>query len=110
MGISGLLPALQPITKDIHIRSYANQRVAIDGYAWLHRGAYSCSQELCLGIPTIKYITFFMNLIDMLKSNKVIPIVVFDGGPLPNKKGKEDERFQNREEHLKKSKSIFITG
>ncbi|KAF2078068.1 hypothetical protein CYY_000619 [Polysphondylium violaceum] len=110
MGIQGLLPALQPITKDIHIRSYANQRVAIDGYAWLHRGAYSCSQELCLGIPTTKYITFFMSLIEMLRSNKVTPVVVFDGGPLPNKKGKEDERLHSREEHLKKAKAYLLQG
>ena len=47
MGISGLLPVLKSITNGKHISSYAGQRVAIDAYSWLHKGAYSCSQDLC---------------------------------------------------------------
>jgi exonuclease-1 len=55
MGITGLLPLLKNITRNVHISQYANQRVAIDAYCWLHRGAYSCSTELCQNIPTVKY-------------------------------------------------------
>eukprot|EP01133_Synstelium_polycarpum_P006716 gene6716-7809_t len=52
MGITGLLLFLAPVTRDIHVKDYAGKRVAIDGYSWLHKAAYSCSQELCLGKPT----------------------------------------------------------
>lgn len=52
MGINGLLQALKPIAKQVHVRQYAGQRVAVDGYSWLHKGAYSCARELCEGIWT----------------------------------------------------------
>lgn len=54
MGIATLLPLLKGITKTVHIGEYAHQRVAVDAYCWLHRGAYSCSTELCQNIPTTK--------------------------------------------------------
>ena len=34
MGIKGLLPFLNSITKRVHIREYANKTVAVDGYVW----------------------------------------------------------------------------
>ena len=46
MGISGLLPLLKPVTKDNHISSYSHRRIAIDGYAWLHKAVYGCCVEL----------------------------------------------------------------
>jgi exonuclease-1 len=49
MGIQSLLQLLQPATVDIHIKAYAGKRVAIDGYGWLHKGAYACAQALALG-------------------------------------------------------------
>jgi exonuclease 1 len=54
MGISGLLPQLKSITRPRHISEYRGRVVAIDGYAWLHRSAYTCSQELVEGTPTTK--------------------------------------------------------
>lgn len=54
MGIQGLLPQLKSITHTVHVREYAGQRVAIDGYSWLHKGAFTCSKELCEGTPTDK--------------------------------------------------------
>ena len=55
MGINGLLPVLKSITKTKHVSSYQGQRVAVDAYCWLHKGAYSCARELCEGIPTDKW-------------------------------------------------------
>lgn len=34
------------------------QTVGIDTYCWLHKGIYSCSAELCQGLPTDKFIKF----------------------------------------------------
>jgi exonuclease-1 len=52
MGISGLLPILKSISHRVHVSKYTGEKVAIDAYSWLHKGAYSCSQELCENIYT----------------------------------------------------------
>jgi exonuclease-1 len=77
MGISGLLPVLGNIMESKHVSVYKGMKVAVDTvsgyldiwchefvlsfyvscifqYGWLHRGAYSCSLELCTGAPTDK--------------------------------------------------------
>jgi exonuclease 1 len=54
MGISGLLPVLKTITNAKHISAYRGQKVAVDGFSWLHKGAYACSRELCEGVYTDK--------------------------------------------------------
>ncbi len=55
MGIQGLLPLLDGIAHHVHISELSGKKVAIDVYCWLHKGVYSCSTELCQGIPTDKY-------------------------------------------------------
>ena len=55
MGIQGLLPTLKSICKKSHIKNFANQKVAVDAYVWLHRGAYACGTEICQNIKTDKY-------------------------------------------------------
>ncbi|RQM09304.1 hypothetical protein DD237_003682 [Peronospora effusa] len=99
MGISGLLPVLKSITESKSIEEYSGRTLAIDGYCWLHRAIYSCSQEICLGQETDKYVKYFMDRITMLQCNSVIPYVVFDGGPLPMKKGTEEERRKLRQKN-----------
>ncbi|POM66618.1 nuclease 1 [Phytophthora palmivora] len=99
MGISGLLPVLKSITETKTIDEYRGQTLAIDGYCWLHRAIYSCSQEICLGQETDKYVTYFMDRITSLLHNGVTPYVVFDGGPLPMKKGTEEERRKSRQKN-----------
>ena len=54
MGIQGLLPNLASITKTVHLRDFANLRVGVDAYVWLHKATYCCSYELCNNIPTDK--------------------------------------------------------
>ncbi|KAL4177581.1 hypothetical protein KRP22_002511 [Phytophthora ramorum] len=99
MGISGLLPVLKSITETKSIEQYRGRTLAIDGYCWLHRAIYSCSQEICLGQETDKYVTYFMDRVITLLHNGVIPYVVFDGGPLPMKKGTEEERRKARQKN-----------
>jgi exonuclease-1 len=53
MGISGLLPSLKKLQRDVNIKEYAGKRVAVDGHCWLHRGAISCADDLALGFPTV---------------------------------------------------------
>ncbi|KAF0694687.1 Aste57867_14457 [Aphanomyces stellatus] len=99
MGISNLLPQLKSITVESKLQSFKGQTIAVDGYVWLHRGVYSCSQELCLGQESDRYVAYFMERVDFLLKCGIHPYIVFDGGFLPMKKLKEDERRASREKH-----------
>ncbi|XP_054822163.1 exonuclease 1 isoform X2 [Prosopis cineraria] len=99
MGIKDLLRFMKPYIETIHINKYAGQRVGIDAYSWLHKGAYSCSMELCLNSDTEKkfqYIEYFMHRIKLLRYYKITPVVVFDGGNVPCKAATEEDRKRKR--------------
>jgi len=110
MGIQGLLPALKPIQKQKHLSELCGRALAIDGYGWLHRGAYACAPELAQGRPTTKYVDFCMHRVRLLRHHKVEPYVVFDGGPLPAKLGTENEREKKRAENLKRANELVREG
>ena len=48
MGITGLLPFLKGIQRNVHISSFRGKKVAVDAYGWLHKGAYSCAAQLVM--------------------------------------------------------------
>lgn len=51
--------------------------------------------ELCLnsmGGKKLQYLNYFMHRINLLRHNKIIPVVVFDGGPIPCKAATEQAR------------------
>ncbi len=54
MGIQGLLQALKYIQQRKHISQYKGEKVAVDGYCWLHKGVYACAYEIGQGIQTRK--------------------------------------------------------
>lgn len=110
MGISGLLPLLSSTFEKTHISKYAHQKVAIDMYAWLHRGSYTCGAELCLNIETSKHVDYCMNLVNMLRRNNVVPVCVFDGAKLPAKLQTENKRKAARTSHLQKAVEVLKRG
>ena len=57
-----------------------------------------------------RYIDYFMHRVRMLRHNGVEPYIVFDGGPLPAKKGTENERKQKREESLARANMLAAQG
>jgi len=59
MGIQGFLPLLKSIMVPINIKDLKGCSVAVDTYSWLHKGALSCSTELCKGIPTTRSLPFY---------------------------------------------------
>lgn len=85
-------------SEKVHISKYANQVVAVDGYAWLHRGVHSCTWELGIGIASDKYLIWCMERVALLLRYGVRPLLVFDGGPLPAKAEQESIRKSRREE------------
>ena len=52
MGISGLLPFLKRSSVSCNVRQFKGKTVAIDGYCWLHRGAFCCAEKLAKGEQT----------------------------------------------------------
>ncbi|TKY44777.1 Exonuclease 1 [Spatholobus suberectus] len=99
MGIKDLLRFMKPYIEPVHIKKYAGKRVGIDAYSWLHKGAYSCSMELCLDSDSerkLRYIEYFMHRVNLLRFYKITPVVVFDGGNVPCKAATEEERNRKR--------------
>ncbi|KAH8092795.1 5'-3' exodeoxyribonuclease [Aureococcus anophagefferens] len=82
MGVSGLLPMFRGSTQTVHVSRYAHEVVAVDGYAWLHRGVHACASELGAGGASDKHIEFCMGRVALLLHYKVKPLLVFDGGAL----------------------------
>jgi len=110
MGIQGLLQALKAIQTRTHISKYKGQKVAIDGYCWLHKGVYSCSYEMETALKSRKYLKFCTKRIDMLLQAGVIPFVVFDGAPLPMKRETEENRAKAREDNKKSAQESWREG
>ncbi|XP_062203025.1 exonuclease 1 [Phragmites australis] len=113
MGIPNLLRFLKPFIEPVHIKKYAGKRVGIDAYSWLHKGAYSCSMELCMDPKSgsaRRYISYFMHHINLLRHYKVVPVVVFDGGSMPCKAATDKERHRKRELSLALAKEKLEQG
>ncbi|XP_008811967.2 exonuclease 1 [Phoenix dactylifera] len=113
MGIQNLLRFLKPFIEPIHIKRYSGKRVGIDAYSWLHKGAYSCSMELCLNSRTDaakRHLKYFMHRINLLRHYSVIPVVVFDGCSIPCKSATEHERHRRRESNLMLAKEKLKEG
>ncbi|KAJ7800391.1 exodeoxyribonuclease 1 [Mycena olivaceomarginata] len=110
MGISGLLPALKSISTQKHLSEFAGQTIAVDAYVWLHRGVFTCATELATGKDTHKYVDYAMHRVRLLRHHKIEPYIVFDGGPLPAKKGTEVDRQARRAEHLALGNALAAQG
>ncbi|CAL1354598.1 unnamed protein product [Linum trigynum] len=113
MGIKDLLRFMKPYIEPIHIKKYAGKRVGIDAYCWLHKGAYSCSMEICLDSNSqrkFRYLDYFMHRINLLIYHNIIPVVVLDGANIPCKAATEHERRRKREANHKLAISKLKEG
>ncbi|XP_062207052.1 exonuclease 1-like isoform X2 [Phragmites australis] len=110
MGIQGLLPQLKSIMAPIGVEELRGQTVAVDTYSWLHKGALSCGDRLCKGIPTTRHIEYCMHRVNMLRHYGVKPILIFDGGLLPIKSDQETKRARSRKENLERAREHEAAG
>ncbi|KKP00573.1 hypothetical protein THAR02_07329 [Trichoderma harzianum] len=110
MGVSGLLPLLKSIQKPTELKKFNGETLAVDGYGWLHRAAYSCAVELGQGKPTKKFINAALHRVKMLKHFGVTPYMVFDGDFLPSKAATEASRAKKREDKLKLANEYLKAG
>jgi exonuclease-1 len=112
MGIPGLLPALKSITSTKHIGEYKGLTAGIDASGWLYKGLYTCSLEVVKDGPDAsdKYIDYCLRRVELLLTHEVTPILIFDGGPLPTKASKEQERRTSRLENRTKGLEALRSG
>ncbi|KAK6902606.1 hypothetical protein I204_07454 [Kwoniella mangroviensis CBS 8886] len=110
MGISGLLPLLKEIQVSGHVSEFKGKRLAVDAYVWLHKGAFGCAEDLVKGKKTTKFVDYAMHRVRMLRYHGITPFIVFDGGPLPAKKGTEVSRARSRAENLERARSMESQG
>ncbi|KAI5964181.1 EXO1 [Candida pseudojiufengensis] len=110
MGVSGLLQILKEIQDPVSLERYRGKTLAIDTYGWLHRALISCAEELCLGKPTRKYITFVLNKIQMLQHFGITPYFVFDGASLKTKSETNQKRRDIRNEAKQLAQKCNETG
>ncbi|WVN88953.1 uncharacterized protein L203_104168 [Cryptococcus depauperatus CBS 7841] len=110
MGISGLLPLLKEAQVEGHVSHFEGKKLAVDAYVWLHKGAFGCAEDLVKGRETHKYVDYAMYKIRFLRHHGVEPFMVFDGGPLPAKRGTEVSRARSRAENLEKAKALESQG
>nr|XP_004653332.2 exonuclease 1 [Jaculus jaculus] len=110
MGIHGLLQFIKEASEPVHVKKYKGRVVAVDTYCWLHKGAIACAEKLAKGEPTDRYVGFCMKFVNMLLSNGVKPILVFDGCTLPSKKEVERSRRERRQTNLLKGKQLLREG
>lgn len=110
MGISGLLPLLKEVQVTRHVSDFKGQSLAVDGYVWLHKGAFGCAEELVTSPGCTKYVDYAMHRVRLLRHHGVTPFLVFDGGPLPAKRGTEDDRAAKRSSSLARAQSLTAQG
>eukprot|EP01061_Rhynchopus_euleeides_P015901 TRINITY_DN27016_c0_g1_i1.p1 TRINITY_DN27016_c0_g1~~TRINITY_DN27016_c0_g1_i1.p1 ORF type:complete len:713 (+),score=184.36 TRINITY_DN27016_c0_g1_i1:37-2139(+) len=110
MGIKGLLPAVKDTAESCHVGVFKGKTVGVDGYVWLHRACVNCAYELCVGLRTKSYITYFLSRVQMLLDAGVTPIVVLDGADMPLKDSTNDARHKRREASHQKAKACLEKG
>eukprot|EP01134_Creolimax_fragrantissima_P003334 CFRG3334T1 len=110
MGIQGLIPFLKGAMVTTHVDTFSGEVVAVDASSWLHRGAYSCAKELADSIPTDRFLSFSKKRIEMLRSRKVEPLMVFDGRSLPSKAVTDTARKLKRTTNKALAEQAFLTG
>jgi len=96
MGVAGLHKLLLPFAQTKHVSDFCGQRLAVDGYAWLHRAAASCADDLFHGRETTKLVQSIDTRIRLYEHHGVELFFVFDGMALGMKSEVERERRQRR--------------
>ena len=101
---------IECIREDVHIASLKHKTLAIDGYAFLHRGAHTCATELARGEPTEGYVRWFMRKLAKLHRYEIRAIIVFDGRALPAKSETNATRRAEREANKLKGDQLYREG
>uniref|UniRef100_A0A7E4W7Y1 Exonuclease 1 n=1 Tax=Panagrellus redivivus TaxID=6233 RepID=A0A7E4W7Y1_PANRE len=110
MGIKTLLPSLKRAFSPGSIEAFANKTIGVDISCILHRAFSGCAQEVARNETSDFYITFVRRYIDLLLRYNCHVILVYDGQPLPSKRGTNASRTSRRESNLQKAEALVLQG
>ncbi|KAL7484465.1 hypothetical protein ACHAW6_010102 [Cyclotella cf. meneghiniana] len=108
MGVNGLLPCLQSITRTVSLEHYRGLTVAIDAMSWLHKGVFACDvkalarsqridSEKC-GSAELRCVKYALDKAVILRRKFGMEVLlVIDGDSLPSKKEENAQRREDRE-------------
>ena len=112
MGIKSLRKAFEGSMRNVHVSDFKGQVVAIDVFAFLHRGATGGERAMRF----VRYgetdlaVKFALRRVGMVLSNGLKPLLVFDGGSLPAKGETNEARQQKREESKQRGDDLYAQG
>lgn len=107
MGITGLLQILKPVLKKKKISSFKGMKIGIDGHSWLHQCAPYIGTDMYYKKNTNKHLNIINKKLEILLTNKIIPVLVFDGDKLPSK-SHTDELRKNKKQKIKEEIEVLI--
>lgn len=61
-------------------------------------------------LNSFRYVDYAMHRVRLLRHFNITPYIVFDGGPLPAKRGTESERKKKRDENLSRANALAAQG
>lgn len=116
MGVKGLLPCLQSITRSVSLERYRGLTVAVDAMSWLHKGVFACdvkalaksqrdaSENESATSSEVKCINYTINKAETLQVEFGIGVIlVIDGDSLPSKKEENAQRREERDKAFEKA-------
>ncbi|KAF1760144.1 hypothetical protein GCK72_008390 [Caenorhabditis remanei] len=110
MGITGLLPFVKNACRKGNILELRGKSVAIDVSCLLHRGLTGCMDKIHMGEETKSYINYVDKYVKELLAMGCHVVMVFDGRPLPAKKGTNDDRREQREKRKEQAEMLLAKG
>ncbi|CAL2037641.1 unnamed protein product [Caenorhabditis brenneri] len=110
MGITGLLPFVKNACRKGNILELRGKSVAIDVSCLLHRGLTGCMDKIHMGEETQSYVTYVNRYVKELLDMGCHVVMVFDGRPLPAKKGTNDDRREQREKRKEHAEMLLAKG
>jgi exonuclease-1 len=114
MGIKGLWPFLtsKGVPKPTTLDTFAGKRIAIDGYAWLHRSVCASAFSFVVGnTECTKYLQYIKRKVILLRDVcHVTPVFVFDGSVPEAKGGTIESRASSRARAMEACRSRIAAG
>ena len=121
MGVKGLLPCLQSITRTVPLERYRGLTAAVDAMSWLHKGIFACdvktlahsqrnNPDRCCSTES-RCVKYAMDKAQILRAEFGIQVLlVIDGDALPSKKEENAHRREDRENAFEKALAAEKAG
>ncbi|KAL7466777.1 hypothetical protein ACHAXS_007063 [Conticribra weissflogii] len=121
MGVKGLLPCLQSITRAVPLERYRGLAAAVDAMSWLHKGIFACnvktlaksqrSNSTSTSSEELNCVNYAIKKAETLQQKFGLEILlVIDGDSLPSKKEENEQRRAERDKAFEKAVAAENAG